>query len=267
MNVIGNVIKKEFIYISRDKRTIFLGTINPVLFMCLFNYFAMYIISDVTNSNEGIYLAKMILTMLLTMIVFLSILTGALETGVGEKERGTLRSVLRTGINFKTLFWGKYMAIVLQGLVSLFVLDTFMIMFSWLPNTFFHLIFDTEHFLRMMIYVNIILIVCIFFFGSIELLVSFFARSFKEGQIVSIPLMFLVLIPFYFVMLSRYELTSRVLYCIPFLNIPLLLSDIIKNNISFFNFVIFGGINIIAIAISIIIVFAIMSKETSFVRR
>ena len=40
---------------------------------------------------------------------------------------------------------------------------------------------------------------CVFLFSSVELLISFFARSFKEAQILSLPLMMLVLIPFYFV--------------------------------------------------------------------
>ncbi len=80
---------------------------------------------------------------------------------------------------------------------------------------------------------------CVLLFSSLELLVSFFVKSFKEGQIISIPLMFAVLIPFYIVMISQYDLTSSALYWIPFLNIPLLLMDIVAESMSVINVFIF----------------------------
>lgn len=267
MKSIWRIIKKEYIYISRDRRTFFFGILSPILFVCLLNYSSTYIISDFANQSDGVNLAEIILSMVLTMMMFLSILTGALEIGVGEKERGTLRSVLRTGISFRTLFLGKYLTIVIQGEISLIVADIIMILLSLIPNSFFCIAFDSELFVYKAVYVNIILIMCVFLFSSVELLISFFARSFKEAQILSLPLMMLVLIPFYFVMLARYNFTSSILYYIPFLNIPLLFSNIVQNCFSLYKLLSFGSINVVVIVIATKMIFAIMSKESSLIRR
>lgn len=265
--MIWGIIKKEFIHLSRDRRTIFLSTFSPIVFLCLMNYFAIDILKKAAVFENGIYISGIILCMILTMMMFLSILTGALETGVGEKERGTLCSTLRTGVGFPILFWGKYLTLVIQGLVSLIVLDISMFGLSLIPNSFFMVIFKDEQFVHRAVMINIILIVCILCFSALELMLSFFVRNFKEGQVISIPLMFLVLVPFYIVMNSQDSFVSGVIYFIPFINTPSILSDVILGRASIFNLIKYVGINGIIIFIAIKVIFAIMNKESSLFRR
>lgn len=160
------------------------------------------------------------------------------------------------------------MTIVLQGLTSLVVVDIMMILFATLPNIFFQMVVIADAFIYRAIIINVILVICILFFSSIELLVSFFARNFKEGQILSMPLMICIIAPFYFEMIYQHNLTRSILYyCVPFLNIPHLFSDIIQNRFSFLSLLSFACINVVVNVIITKIIIVIMSKESSLNRR
>lgn len=130
MNTFLSIIKKEMIYILRDKRTITLAILSPIIFICAYGYYAINILNSSANTLVGVRLVKYILTMILTMLMFLSVLTGALEIGVGEKERGTLYSLLKTGVNLKLIILGKYATLLFQGIISLIILNFSIIILS-----------------------------------------------------------------------------------------------------------------------------------------
>lgn len=97
---------------------------------------------------------------------------------------------------------------------------------------------------------------------------QFFARNFKEGQILSMPLMICIIAPFYFEMIYQHNLTRSILYyCVPFLNIPHLFSDIIQNRFSFLSLLSFACINVVVNVIITKIIIVIMSKGSSLNRR
>lgn len=269
MEVIVSVIKKELIYIFRDMRTIVLAVLSPIVFICAYGFYGINILNSSINIEENILIVKFILAMILTMLMFLSILTGALELGTGEKEKGTLSSILRTGVEFKYILLGKFFSLVLQGLVSLLIIDANIIIMVFIPNNVFNTLANTIDFYGFIMMANVVLIISVMFFCSIELLVSFVSRNFKEGQLLSFPVMFLILIPFYYIMVfGTHSFNGSYIYSVPFINIPILFENIISNQLELSDLGMFCTSNLLIIYFIINqLIIKIINKEANIIRR
>lgn len=115
--------------------------------------------------------------------------------------------------------------------------------------------------------VNSVLLLCIIFFCAIELLISFSVKSFKEGQVFSFPIMFLLLAPFYYILTSNFNIYSGYYYIIPFLNISVVFHDIVNSNLIVKNFLMFFVSNCVILYAIIRVIIDLLNKETVIVRR
>ena len=267
MNTFLSIIKKEMIYILRDKRTIVLAVLSPIIFICAYGYCAISILNGSDNAVVGIRIVKYILTMILTMLMFLSVLTGALEIGVGEKERETLYSLLKTGVNLKLIILGKYATLLFQGIISLIILNLNIFILSLFSGNVFSILIKSGDFNYYIMRVSSVLLLCIMFFCAVELLISFSVKSFKEGQVLSFPIMFILLAPFYYTLASNLNIYDGYYYIIPFLNISVIFNDIVNSNLMLKNFLMFFVSNCVIIYIIIRVIFGILNKESVIVRR
>ena len=264
---LSHIVKKEFKYILRDKRALIMGLVLPTLFVVVYGFAATAMLKDMAYAPEAIFLAKYMLFMILALLTFLSILTSALEIGAGEKERGTLCSALRTSVSFQTLYLGKLITLMLQSLASLILNDVAIVIMSFIPESGCYTLFQDHQFVGDFVVANIVLAVCIAFFSSLELLVSFAARSFKEGQLFSAPVMLLTLAPFYYVMYQQNWYPAEYQYAIPFLNSANLMFDLSQTGASMPHVVIFA---VVSIALSVVFAYlaqSIMANEKNLFRR
>lgn len=267
MNTFFSIIKKEMIYILRDKRTIVLAVLSPIIFICAYGYCAISILNGSDSTAVGVKIVKYILTMILTVLMFLSVLTGALEIGVGEKERGTLYSILKTGVNLKLIILGKYVTLLLQGIISLIILNLNIFILSLFSGNVFSILIKSGDFNYYIFRVNSVLLLYIMFVCAVELLISFTVKSFKEGQVLSFPIMFILLVPFYYVLTSNFNIYGEYYYIIPFFNISVLFNDIVNLNLTLKNFLIFFMSNCVIMYMIIKVIFCILNKESVIVRR
>ncbi|WP_106460021.1 ABC transporter permease subunit [Anaerococcus sp. Marseille-P3915] len=267
MNTFFSIIKKEMIYILRDKRTIVLAVLSPIIFICAYGYYAVSILNSSNNVVMGIKIVKYILTMILTVLMFLSVLTGALEIGVGEKERGTLYSLLKTGVNLKLIILGKYTTLLLQGIISLIILNLNMFILSLFSGNVFNILIKNGDFTYYTMRVNIVLLLCVMFFCSIELLISFSVKSFKEGQVLSFPIIFILLAPFYYALTFNFNIHGGYYYIIPFFNISVIFNDIINSDLMIKNFLVFLISNCAVMYVMIRVILGVLNKESVIVRR
>jgi len=183
---------------------------------------------------------------------FIGALYPAIDLGAGEKERGTLETLLLTPVPRQQLVLGKFAVIFTTGLVStLLCLGS---MTVWLftkgqqvtdvLGSVIKSIQGTD-----LILIGSMLIPTAAMFASLLLVISIYAKSFKEAQSYATPLNFLAIIPAIFAMLPGVELTWNSAM-IPITNVALAIKELIKGTMDYqMLYAIVGSSTVIAIAL------------------
>ncbi len=168
--------------------------------------------------------------------VILLCLTGAMYPAIdltaGEKERGTIETVLSSPISRLDLVLGKFLLVFSASLVSAILSVTSMgTSFAILGHS--HLMQSSgEHSLNLNL--GPVSVVAVFFmalplavlFSAVLMTISLFAKTYKEAQSYLTPLTFLVVIPAVASVMPGVELTPK-LALIPVLNTSLVCKEII----------------------------------------
>jgi sodium transport system permease protein len=229
----SRIIKKDLLYTMRDKRTAILTILMPCLFLGAYAFFANGMLTVEEGAEFGAKLAKLIILMLIAMILFLSVLTSSLELGVGEKERGTLNATLQTGVSRYHILSCKVAALLLEGLLTLAIMNVTILVLRFVPGNLFYGngLFSWSELLG----IDLLMVGCVLLFSMVELSVSMNVRSYKEGQILSLPLMVLILGSFAYVLSSFSDggSVSGVMSAIPLMNISTMCANLVSGSFSF----------------------------------
>ena len=180
----------------------------------------------VTSSRRSFLLA-----VLVPLVLILMTMTGAVYPAIdltaGERERGTLEMLMATPISRVGLLVAKYVAVltvaVLTALVNLAMMAaTFFVFGGWLFAA-------SELGLSLGTIPLVLLLVVLFagFYAAVLLVVSSFARSFKEAQAYIIPLTLVSLVPGLLALVPELQLGYG-LALVPLLNIVLLARDLLS---------------------------------------
>lgn len=195
------------------------------------------------------------------MAITLAATYPAIDVTAGEKERGTLETLLTFPIKNSELIIGKYLAVAASAIFSAII--------SFI-STFGSFLFIQEH---LSIYENskialsfgssmsiiLILVVYSLFVSGLTIAVASFSKSFKEAQNSLTPVNFLPLIPMFVSMLgikSTY-LTS----IIPYLNFSLLTNDILNGNVNIVFMLLMFASSIIYVGIIIFTIIKLYRSE------
>ncbi|GAC1617011.1 MAG: hypothetical protein NVS9B13_03160 [Candidatus Acidiferrum sp.] len=171
-------------------------------------------------------------------MVILLCLTGAMypamDLTAGEKERGTIETILSSPVSRVHLVLGKFFLVLTASLVTA-ALSVLSMGVSFWASSHFHL-FDAsrggDSSLQLHIGPGAILSVFIMalplavLFSAALITISLFAKSYKEAQSYISPLMFIVIIPAVAAMLPGIELTAK-FALIPILNVSLLCKELV----------------------------------------
>lgn len=190
-------------------------------------------------------------------LIFMLCLQGAMipatDLGAGEKERGTLETLLISPIARHKLVLGKFFAIALAGVMSALV--TVGSMAIWgialsqgmaiqLVSEFMGAISGMDF---LLIFFMLIPVVAIF--ASLLLSLSIYARSFKEAQGYMTPLVMFTIVPVIMAMLPGVELKGGWAW-VPLTNVALAIKELIKGTMDYVQLVgIFGSTAFIAAAL------------------
>jgi ABC-2 type transport system permease protein/sodium transport system permease protein len=173
------------------------------------------------------------LAVLVPLVLILMTMTGAVYPAIdltaGERERGTLEMLMATPISRVGLLAAKYVAVLTVAIL------TALVNLAMMAITFF--VFGGRMFARSelglslgMIPVVLFLVVLFAaFYAAVLLVVSSFARSFKEAQAYVVPLTLVSLIPGLLALVPELQLSYR-LALVPLLNIVLLARDLLSGN-------------------------------------
>jgi sodium transport system permease protein len=176
---------------------------------------------------------------LIGYMVILLCLTGgmypAMDLTAGEKERGTMETILSSPISRVNLVFGKFFLVLNASLVTAALSVLSMGVSFWALR--FVKAFDVSKnpdAAAMQLRIGIGSVLSVFLmalplavlFSAALITISLFAKSYKEAQSYITPLMFLVIIPAVASMLPGVELSSK-LALIPILNVSLLCKELV----------------------------------------
>ena len=207
--------------------------------------------------------SKVIITMVLPFILVIMLFTGCMnvttESIAGEKERGTIATLLVTPVKRSEIALGKILALSVTSFVS--SITSFLGLAVSLPK----LLQGTGDITLSMygistyIYVLLIIIVITILFTTLLSIVSCFSKSIKEANQYATPLMFLIMAisgATYFISNNNWYL-----YLIPIFNSINCLSEIFSLNFNLINFLITIISNIVYISLGVFVVTKMFDNE------
>jgi sodium transport system permease protein len=154
---------------------------------------------------------------------FMGSIYPALDLGVGEKERGTLETILSSPASRFDIVMGKFIVIVLFSIsTALLALFGVLFMVYLLPKTKMDVagvVMDMMGPRSIFLIMSMVLPVAAFF-AAVSLAISVFAKSFKEAQSMIAPLNIIIILPAMVGMLPGFKL-GFVTAAIPILNLSL----------------------------------------------
>ena len=212
--------------------------------------FNIYTVEDKDVSEKDAY-TEMMLGMVPTFILMTTTLTAvfaAIDMTAGEKERGTLETLLTFPLKSGDIIYGKFFATTICTVISS------ILGFVSMYGVLYFLTGKLESFdgMELLTIGNFILALIVFILYSmlisaLSIMIASRAKSFKEAQNSTQPLAFVSMIPMFISMMgTKLDMTFSL---IPFINVNLLLNDIISNSINMQHFALASLSNIVFIFI------------------
>lgn len=191
---------------------------------------------------------------ILPYFLFILCLQGAMapaaDMGAGEKERGTLETLLITPMPRHKLVLGKFLAVCLSGIITALLTVSSMAIWSFVlaQGMAIKFVADlvssvgvTDFMLMFMMLIPVVAI-----FSSLLLSLSIYARSFKESQSYMGGLIMIAIFPIVLSMIPGTKLEG-VWVWVPLTNVSLAMKELMKGTMDYFALLgIFGSTVIIA---------------------
>jgi sodium transport system permease protein len=194
--------------------------------------------SNVASSREMIgKLAGGMLPYIFIIFGFIGCMYPAIDLFTGEKERGTIETLLTTPVPRWQILTGKMGVVVLSGLIAAsFALTGLYFSFQNMPggeevdelNTVLNLMFTGKTLLLMFL----LILPLIVFFAGLLIPITVYAKSFKEAQSIITPLNMAVLIPAMIGMFPGIEYSLQTAF-IPVVNVVLATKEIMAGTINY----------------------------------
>ena len=170
---------------------------------------------------------------MLVMFIFLGAMYPAIDLGAGEKERGSLETLLSSPATKFEITMGKLMVVSLtglaSGLISVIGISFPMYFIDNIPEQIKSTVLEIIS-PFMIISIIFLMIPIAIFFASMLLSISFYARSFKEAQSLMGPLNIAIIIPLMLTLGPGFEI-DHVTALIPLVNVGLLTKEILAGSI------------------------------------
>lgn len=223
--------------------------------------------SDVLNiitvkeniSEEENYFANYIINyafLFLIMAITVSATYPATDTTAGEKERGTLETLLTFPIKSKDIIIGKFLSVTLSSIITGLISLLLMLGSLYLVNGMFKIYDGVNLMLSPMsiLFTVMVIIAYSFLISGLCIAIASKCKTFKEAQSALTPLTFISLFPGMIAFMIDIQSTT-LLSMIPFVNYTLIFDGIINGNADILQVILMfvSTIVIIGIVLGIII--------------
>ena len=169
---------------------------------------------------------------MLVIFIFLGAMYPAIDLGAGEKERGSLETLLSSPATKFEITVGKLMVVSLAGMVSgLISVIGISVPFYFIGNIPDQIKSTVIEIISPFIIVSVIILMVpiAIFFASMLLSISFYARSFKEAQSLMGPLNIIIIVPLMLTLGPGIEI-DHITALIPLINVGLLTKEILAGS-------------------------------------
>lgn len=197
---------------------------------------------------------------------FMGCMYPAIDLFTGEKERGTIETLLTTPVSRWKFLVGKMLVIILSGLMASF----FALLGLFLSINFLDIIPDPEIMkvisqilsLGFVLKLFLLLLPLTVFFAGIMIPIAVYTKTFKEAQSIIAPLNIVVLLPAMAGLFPGIELNAQTAL-IPILNIVLTTKGLIGGTIDYSLLTLSFSVMVVLAAIAVAVSFKQFGKETN----
>ena len=195
------------------------------------------------------------------MAITVSATYPATDTTAGEKERGTLETLLTFPIKSKDIIVGKFLAVSISSIVTGIISFILAIVALLLAQNMFSIYEGTDIMFSAssMIFGIVVIIAYSFFISGLCISIASTSKTFKEAQSALTPLTFISFFPSFIVFMVGLQ-TTQILSIIPFLNFTMIFTDIAAGNINLLNIALMAISTIIYI--TLIFIYIIKQYKT-----
>ena len=208
------------------------------------NFFASYV------TNYAFFFIIMAITVSATY--------PATDATAGEKERGTLETLLTFPIKSKDIIIGKFLSVSLSSIITGVLSLVLAIISLKIANNMFSIYEKIDLMLSpsSLIFALIVILAYSFLISGLCIAIASKSKTFKEAQSALTPLTFISFFPGMIAFMIGIT-TTNVYACIPFLNYTLIFTDITSGNINFIHILLM----LISTVIIIIVILKIIIKQ------
>ena len=208
------------------------------------NYFADYI--------------KNYAFLFIMMAITVSATYPATDTTAGERERGTLETLLTFPIKSRDIIVGKFLGVTVSSIITGIISLALAIISLMLTKNMFSIYegMDVMYSPITILFAVIVIIAYSFFISGLCIAIASTSKTFKEAQSALTPLTFISFFPGMIAFMMGIT-TTPILSIVPFLNFTLIFTDINNGTINLLNI----GLMAISTIIYISLVFAHIIKQ------
>jgi sodium transport system permease protein len=196
---------------------------------------------------------------------FIGCMYPAIDLFTGEKERGTIETLLTTPISRWQILVGKMLVIVSSGmLAATCALIGLFVSIEFLDIVQNKEILDIVHgILTPLFIVSMfsLLLPLVVFFAGVMIPIAVYAKSFKEAQSIITPLNFVMVLPAMIGFFPGIELNAMTA-AIPVVNIVLATKELISGTLSIGYYAISLGIMLVLATLSVVVSYKQFGKES-----
>lgn len=187
------------------------------------------------------------------MAITISATYPATDTTAGEKERGTLETLLTFPIKSKDIIVGKFLSVSLSSIITGTLSFILTVISLVIANNIFEIYkgMNLMPTITSMIFSIIVIIAYSLLISGLCIAIASKSKTFKEAQSALTPITFLSFFPGMIAFMIDIE-TTTVLSLVPFLNFTLLFEDITNGDINY--------LNILLMLISTILIIVVVLK-------
>ena len=197
---------------------------------------------------------------------FMGCMYPAIDLFTGEKERGTIETLLSTPVHRWKILVGKMLVIILSGLMAAFsaLLGLFLSIqyLDMVPDVKLIEVISTILTPTFIIKLFFLLLPLTIFFAGVMVPVSVYTKTFKEAQSIIAPMNIVVILPAMVGLFPGIELNIATA-CVPILNIVLTTKSLIAGNVDYLLFALSFAVMLILAAVAVLFSFRQFGKESN----
>ncbi len=223
---------------------------------------------NVASEKMGSFLLSMIIPYIIILLSMIGAMYTAIDLTAGEKERGTLETILVSPVPRWQLASGKFLTILTTSVVS-----TLLVLASMIGTMYFGIMstpamteFVGFEITPVMIFVILLMMIptaCLL--SALLMSIAIFAKSYKEAQSYISPLMILVILPALVSFIPGVELNLELSF-LPLVNICLVIKEALMGNINWLYITIIFISTVIYAAFAIFVTHRMFEKESVLFR-